>query len=266
MRLARLAPLQYEKERAPAAARHQVRVAFLDAAVKTARSEAEAAAAEQDDEMPYPEPISELAPVLDAALTEMRRYVAGTEPELAAAVLWSLHAHLVHHDKVWLPVSPKLAIQAPDRNCGKSTLLEVVGALTPRPETGSSVTASVVFRLIEARKPTLLIDEADRVLRSSNDELIAVLNSSHRRVWRLCLEDRRDWRRARALQVQHVGSLRICRYWHIAAHPTRSEHRHPTVSGKTRRGASAPAEWKFPNPTNLEAQIRPVGGRSCEVA
>ena len=138
--------------------------------------------------MPYPEPINELAPVLDAALTEMRRYVAGTEPELAAAVLWSLHAHLVHHDKVWLPVSPKLAIQAPDRNCGKSTLLEVVGALTPRPETGSSVTASVVFWLIEARKPTLLIDEADRVLRSSNDELIAVLNSSHRRagayVWR----------------------------------------------------------------------------------
>jgi putative DNA primase/helicase len=82
-----------------------------------------------------------------------------------------------------------LAIQSPDRGCGKTTLLEVVGALVPRPETGSSITAAATFRLIEARRPSLLIDEADRVLRGANDELIAVLNSSHRRsgayVWQV---------------------------------------------------------------------------------
>jgi putative DNA primase/helicase len=97
--------------------------------------------------------------------------------------------HLVHHPTVQLLVSPKLATQSPDKQCGKTTLLEVIGALVPRPETGSSITAAAVFRLIEARSPTLLIDEADRVLGSSNEELIAVLNSGHRRsgayVWRV---------------------------------------------------------------------------------
>jgi putative DNA primase/helicase len=152
IRLAALAPAEYERQRIAAARRHGLpRVAFLDAAVKAARAEAEAMAAEEDeDEAPHPESVAELAPVLDEALAELQRYVVAAEPDLAAAVLWSLHAHLVHHDKVWLAVSPRLAIQAPDRNCGKSTLLEAIGALVPRPTTGSSVTASVVFRLIEA--------------------------------------------------------------------------------------------------------------------
>ena len=76
-RLAGLDPLDYERERVAAAARHGVRVAFIDAAVKAARPEAEAAAAEEDeDEGPHPEPVADLAEVLDAALVEMRRYVA----------------------------------------------------------------------------------------------------------------------------------------------------------------------------------------------
>jgi putative DNA primase/helicase len=82
-----------------------------------------------------------------------------------------------------------LAIQSPEKGCGKTTLLEIIATLVPRGETSSSITAATIFRLIEARRPTLLIDEADRVLRSSNEELIAVLNSSHRRsgayVWRV---------------------------------------------------------------------------------
>ena len=45
VRLAGLEPVQYERERQAAAKRHDVRVAFLDAAVKAARAEAEAAAA-----------------------------------------------------------------------------------------------------------------------------------------------------------------------------------------------------------------------------
>jgi putative DNA primase/helicase len=119
----------------------------------------------------------------------MRRYVAAPEHSLAAAVVWAARAHLLYHEQIYLAVSPKLAIQPPDRGCGKTTLLEVLGTLIPRPETGSSITAAAVFRLIEARKPTLLLDEADRIIRGTNAELIAVLDSSHRRigayVWRV---------------------------------------------------------------------------------
>lgn len=141
-RLARLDPVEYERERQAAAKRHNVRVGFLDAAVKAARAEAEAAAAEEDeDEAPHPEPVRDIAEVFNAALAEMHRYVAASEHDLAAAVLWAAHTHFVHHDKLWLSVSPKLTIQSPDKGCGKSTLLEVLGALVPRPETGSSITA-----------------------------------------------------------------------------------------------------------------------------
>ena len=188
-RLFELDPAEYERERVEAAKKHKVRRSFLDDARRAGRAEAEAKAEETADDPPHHEPVTDLAAVLDAALVEVQRYVVGPDHDLATAVVWSVHAHLVHSEFVYLSISPKLAIQSPDRNCGKSTLLEVIGALVPRLETGSSITAAVVFRLIEERKPTLLIDEADRIMRSNNEELIAVLNSSHRRsgayVWRV---------------------------------------------------------------------------------
>jgi putative DNA primase/helicase len=188
-RLFDLDPAEYERQRVEAAKKHGVRRSFLDDARKAARAEAEAAEEAATDDPPYHEPVTDLAAVLDAALVEVRRCVVAPEQDLATVVVWGAHAHLVHHPTVQLLVSPKLATQSPDKQCGKTTLLEVIGALAPRPETGSSITAAAVFRLIEARSPTLLIDEADRVLRSSNEELIAVLNSGHRRsgayVWRV---------------------------------------------------------------------------------
>ena len=188
-RLSELDKLAYERERAEAAKRHGVRVNFLDDTVRRAQAEAKARAEVEDDDPPYPEPVPDIAEVLDQALAEVRRYIVGDEPALAAVVVWSLHTHLVHHQHVRIAVSPKLAIQSPEKGCGKTTLLEIIATLVPRAETSSSITAATIFRLIEARRPTLLIDEADRVLRSSNEELIAVLNSSHRRsgayVWRV---------------------------------------------------------------------------------
>lgn len=134
VRLAGLPPVEYERERQAAAKRHDVRVSFLDAAVKAARAEAEAAATEEgEDEALHPEPVADIGAMLDQALAELQRYVVAAERDLASTALWALHTHFTHHNTIWLPVSPKLAIQAPDRNCGKSTLLEAVGALVPRP-------------------------------------------------------------------------------------------------------------------------------------
>ena len=65
--------------------------------------------------------------------------------------------------------------------CGKSLLLECVACLVPRPEIASSITAASIFRVIDDQRPILLIDEADRVIRGDNPDLLAVLNSSHRR-------------------------------------------------------------------------------------
>src|SRR5262249_24451295 len=44
----------------------------------------------------------------------------------------------------------------------------------------ANVTSSAIFRVVEAYRPTLLVDEADTFL-SGNDELRGIINSGHRR-------------------------------------------------------------------------------------
>jgi putative DNA primase/helicase len=90
--------------------------------------------------------------------------------------LWCIHAQA--HD-AWF-ISPSLAIQAPEHQCGKSTVLDVVSLLVPKPRLSSSMTAAVMFRVVDQHKPTLLIDEADNLLKLDPEKL-AVVNSMHRR-------------------------------------------------------------------------------------
>ena len=58
--------------------------------------------------------------------------------------------------------------------------LDVVSGLVPKPAAASNFTTAVIFRIIEAWGPTLLIDEADTYLRD-NIEMRGVLNGAHMR-------------------------------------------------------------------------------------
>ena len=104
-RLSALDPTEYELARKEAAKKHGVRIGFLDDARRAARAEAEAAEEAAKDDPPYHEPVTDLAAVLDAALVEVQRYVVAPEQDLATAVVWGAHAHLVHHPTVQLLVS-----------------------------------------------------------------------------------------------------------------------------------------------------------------
>src|SRR5262249_56153816 len=75
---------------------------------------------------------------------------------------------------------PGLGLASPEKRCGKTTCLRLVGAVAARPLTASNVTAAVVFRTVEMVRPTLLIDEADSFIRG-NDELRGIVNSGHAR-------------------------------------------------------------------------------------
>jgi hypothetical protein len=61
-------------------------------------------------------------------------------------------------------------------------MLEAISNLVPDPTFAGSITSSSLFRIIDARRPTLLIDEADRLFNGHNEELLAICNSGHRRV------------------------------------------------------------------------------------
>jgi hypothetical protein len=62
----------------------------------------------------------------------------------------------------------------------RSTLLDVLDRLVKKALKSSSNTAPVVFRIVDAHQPTLLIDEADTFL-LGDDALRGILNDGHRR-------------------------------------------------------------------------------------
>ena len=90
--------------------------------------------------------------------------------------LWALHTHAFES----FAHSPRLAITSPEKGCGKTTTLDVLGELVARPLPSSNASVAAVFRIIEMAAPTLLIDEADTFLKE-NYELRGILNTGHRR-------------------------------------------------------------------------------------
>ena len=95
---------------------------------------------------------------------------------LVACTLWIVLTYC--HDS--FGILPVLAITSPEKRCGKTTLLEILGGLANKPLLASSITPSAIFRTIEKYSPCLLIDEADTFLQD-NDELRGILNSGHTR-------------------------------------------------------------------------------------
>lgn len=125
---------------------------------------------------PWSEPVNGAA-VLDAVLALVLRHVVVPQLAGAAFVLWILHTYAMD---AWQN-SPILAVTSPTKRCGKSTLLSVALALVYRPLVGANVTAPVMFRVIEAEHPTLLLDEADCWLHDEASDLRSVVNSGHTR-------------------------------------------------------------------------------------
>jgi hypothetical protein len=180
VRLAKLRAIDYEQIRREAAAKLSIRASILDKFVAAARPPDESAPGKgRPLELPAPEPWPE--PVNGAALVPeltgaILKYVVLTENDALTVAMWILHAYCFDA----FACTPRLAITAPEKRCGKTTLLDVIGLLVPRPLSTANISAAATFRTIEAVRPTLLIDEADTFL-SENEELRGILNSGHRK-------------------------------------------------------------------------------------
>jgi hypothetical protein len=116
------------------------------------------------------------AELLDEIRDTFKRFIALPAQAAVALALWVLHTHAIKTAYL----SPLLAITSPQKRCGKTTLLEVLACLVRRPLSASNVTAAALFRVIEAREPTLLVDEADTFL-AKHEELRGILDSGHTR-------------------------------------------------------------------------------------
>ena len=124
---------------------------------------------------PWPEPVDGAA-LLDEIAATVARYIVLPTGAAEAIALWVLHTHT--HATAY--VSPLLAITAPEKRCGKSTVLSLLARLVPRPLPTSNISPASVFRVVEEHAPTILIDEGDTFLRD-NDDLRGLLNSGHTR-------------------------------------------------------------------------------------
>ncbi len=124
---------------------------------------------------PYASPVNG-AILLDRLVRLVRRYVVLPLEDARTVALWIVHAHAVDA----ADITPRLCITSPQKRCGKTRLIEIIGQTTPLALAASNISKAAVFRAIEAAHPTLLIDEADTFL-TDNEELRGILNSGHSR-------------------------------------------------------------------------------------
>jgi len=100
-------------------------------------------------------------------------YIALPESSVLVISSWVLAAWLA--DK--FDRFPHLAITSPEKRCGKTRLLQVIERVVPKPYNTANISPAALYRLVEKERPTLLLDEAQSVVRraSESSEIIREL-------------------------------------------------------------------------------------------
>jgi hypothetical protein len=125
---------------------------------------------------PWAEPVDGAA-VLDEVSRLYRRYVIfsnRTDPDLLA--LWVTGTHCYEDFQVF----PRLNVNSPVEECGKSRVLNITGNLSYRALTKTAnFTGSVAFRVVESYRPlTIFIEELENFI-DDNRDLLGILNAGH---------------------------------------------------------------------------------------
>jgi len=177
-RLARLSPGEYDRARQAEAMRLGIRKETLDAEVARRRplsDDAQGRAVHLPTVEPWPEAVDG-AEVLDLVSARFTLHLVLPPGAADAIALWNAHAHacaaFVH--------TPRLNLSSPEPGCGKTTTLDLIATMTPRPLRTENLTAPVLFRLVDQHQPTLLLDEVDSYLPQA-EELRGLLNAGHKR-------------------------------------------------------------------------------------
>lgn len=121
---------------------------------------------------PWPEPIS-TATLLDELAGQFSRFLILPEHGACLLALWTVHAYCYNQ----FPYTPILNVYSPTKQCAKSRVLEVLSMLTLNPKLTSNMTGAAMFRTIDSRPPTLLMDEMDRCSKEKREMVTVVLNA-----------------------------------------------------------------------------------------
>ena len=129
-----------------------------------------------DEPEPWPEPVDG-GELLSGISNVVREHMHISDEQADTVALWIVLAWIHGHKDI--EVAPFLNITAATKRAGKSTLLEIVSAFVPRALPAADASPAFLFRVIEQRAPTLLLDEMDG--KRDNSDLSAILNGSQKR-------------------------------------------------------------------------------------
>ncbi len=120
------------------------------------------------------------ARLLDALVGFCRRYVVLSAAQADALALWALHTWTIGA----FDSTPYLSVSSAEKRSGKTRLLEVLSLLVLDPLPAVNATEAALFRSLEERPRTLLLDEVDAIFgpkAHDHEDLRALLNSGYRR-------------------------------------------------------------------------------------
>jgi putative DNA primase/helicase len=191
-RLAELPLDEYDRQREAGAEKLGIRVGTLDRLVKQARKGGA-------DDQGNPLAIKEVEPWIDQVngselVGEISKAILGhivlTIEQADTVALWSLYTHAFD---VWR-ISPRLGFRAASKGCGKTEALRRLKRLVARPISCENLTTAVLFRLSNAVKPTMLLDEGDNLLTEDKSAILGVMNSGYERDGKVlrCVGDQND--------------------------------------------------------------------------
>jgi hypothetical protein len=153
-RLSKLSPADYGSARKAASEQLEIPVAFLDAERDARRKADKQAIPGQGAEITFEEIPAAADPVDGGALADrlaeiFTRFVVLPLYGEMVLVLWVLFTYC--YDK--FEIAPRLDLRSPEKQCGKTSVLVLLSRLVKRPLLSSSVTPSVIFRVISTYHP-----------------------------------------------------------------------------------------------------------------
>jgi len=118
--------------------------------------------------------------LLDSLSALIRQYIHLPSEAADAIAVWAVLTHCVE----WLMFAPLLVLSSASKRCGKTALLALITPVVRRGRLTSAtgITPAVLFRLNERDRPTLCLDEAEKLQgRHADPNLLGLINDGYRR-------------------------------------------------------------------------------------
>jgi len=127
-----------------------------------------------------PDCLQLLGEILDAVREAYCRYIGfASQAQPVALTLWTAHSHAIEA----ADCTPYIRVYSAEKESGKTRTEEVAFHLVRSGIRAASVSASALFRMIDAHHPTLLVDEVDAIFapKSEQEDLRSILNAGYER-------------------------------------------------------------------------------------